>query len=167
MQPPPRLGIAPAAQIAWEPIFSLFFRGILSYPFPAQKKCFSFFKNLLTISCLWCIICAVNSANGRSHLLYTEKYSRGRRGAPAKGVGRVNRRESSNLSFSANGKATRQGGFSIGKKRFERKRRLAGARGSKVSAAGGGISEAERVSKQGELQAAVPQFDYVCEVRSG
>ena len=30
-----------------------------------------------------------------------EKYSRGRRGAPAKGVGRVNRRESSNLSFSA------------------------------------------------------------------
>ena len=32
---------------------------------------------------------------------YTEKYSRGRRGAPAKGVGRLNRRESSNLSFSA------------------------------------------------------------------
>ena len=29
-------------------------------------------------------------------------YSRGRRGAPAKGVGRVNRRESSNLSISAN-----------------------------------------------------------------
>ena len=33
---------------------------------------------------------------------YTEKYSRGRRGAPAKGVGRLSRRESSNLSFSAN-----------------------------------------------------------------
>ena len=33
-------------------------------------------------------------------------YSRGRRGAPAKGVGRDNRRESSNLSFSA--KKTRQ-----------------------------------------------------------
>ena len=32
---------------------------------------------------------------------YSEKYSRGRRGAPAKGVGRVYRRESSNLSFSA------------------------------------------------------------------
>ena len=31
----------------------------------------------------------------------SEKYSRGRRGAPAKGVGRVYRRESSNLSFSA------------------------------------------------------------------
>ena len=34
-----------------------------------------------------------------------EKYSRGRRGAPAKGVGRVYRRESSNLSFSAKNKA--------------------------------------------------------------
>ena len=32
---------------------------------------------------------------------YLEKYSRGRRGAPAKGVGRLYRRESSNLSFSA------------------------------------------------------------------
>ena len=32
---------------------------------------------------------------------YMEKYSRGRRGAPAKGVGRLYRRESSNLSFSA------------------------------------------------------------------
>ena len=37
---------------------------------------------------------------------YTEKYSRGRRGAPAKGVGRDKRRESSNLSFSANEKRT-------------------------------------------------------------
>ena len=37
---------------------------------------------------------------------YTEKYSRGRRGAPAKGVGRLYRRESSNLSFSANKKGT-------------------------------------------------------------
>ena len=36
---------------------------------------------------------------------YPEKYSRGRRGAPAKGVGRLYRRESSNLSFSAKGKA--------------------------------------------------------------
>ena len=36
---------------------------------------------------------------------YTEKYSRGRRGAPAKGVGRLYRRESSNLSFSAKGKS--------------------------------------------------------------
>ena len=42
---------------------------------------------------------AVSSANG-THA-GTEKYSRGRRGAPAKGVGRVYRRESSNLSFSA------------------------------------------------------------------
>ncbi len=32
---------------------------------------------------------------------YKEKYLRGRRGAPAKGVGRLYRRESSNLSFSA------------------------------------------------------------------
>ena len=31
----------------------------------------------------------------------SEKYSRGRRGAPAKGVGRGNRREGSNPSFSA------------------------------------------------------------------
>ena len=31
----------------------------------------------------------------------TEMYSRGRRGAPAKGVGRLSRRESSNLSISA------------------------------------------------------------------
>ena len=30
-----------------------------------------------------------------------EKYSRGRRGAPAKGIGRVDRREGSNPSFSA------------------------------------------------------------------
>ena len=37
---------------------------------------------------------------------YTEKYSRGRRGAPAKGVGRLYRRESSNLSFSARKKHT-------------------------------------------------------------
>ena len=36
----------------------------------------------------------------------TEKYSRGRRGAPAKGVGRLYRRESSNLSFSAMPKGT-------------------------------------------------------------
>ena len=35
-----------------------------------------------------------------SEKLDREKYSRGRRGAPAKGVGRDNRRESSNLSFS-------------------------------------------------------------------
>ena len=33
--------------------------------------------------------------------LATEMYSRGRRGAPAKGVGRLSRRESSNLSISA------------------------------------------------------------------
>ena len=38
----------------------------------------------------------------RRSLTAVEKYSRGRRGAPAKGVGRDNRRESSNLSFSAN-----------------------------------------------------------------
>ena len=36
-----------------------------------------------------------------SALMSMEKYSRGRRGAPAKGVGRLYRRESSNLSFSA------------------------------------------------------------------
>ena len=32
---------------------------------------------------------------------YMEKYSSGRRGAPAKGIGRVDRREGSNPSFSA------------------------------------------------------------------
>ena len=33
--------------------------------------------------------------------VHMEKYPSGRRGSPAKGVGWVNRRESSNLSFSA------------------------------------------------------------------
>ena len=42
----------------------------------------------------------VDSASGRPQG-YTEMYSRGRRGAPAKGVGRLYRRESSNLSISA------------------------------------------------------------------
>ena len=37
---------------------------------------------------------------------HTEMYSRGRRGAPAKGVGRDNRRESSNLSISAKKEVT-------------------------------------------------------------
>ena len=37
-----------------------------------------------------------------------EMYSRGRRGAPAKGVGRDNRRESSNLSISARKKPSRK-----------------------------------------------------------
>ena len=46
---------------------------------------------------------------GRLAIEYTEKYSRGRRGAPAKGVGRVYRRESSNLSFSANKKSNPTG----------------------------------------------------------
>ena len=45
---------------------------------------------------------------------YTEKYSRGRRGAPAKGVGRLYRRESSNLSFSANAKHTERCAFCVG-----------------------------------------------------
>ena len=45
---------------------------------------------------------------------YTEKYSRGRRGAPAKGVGRLSRRESSNLSFSANAKAPNGCLFCVG-----------------------------------------------------
>ena len=37
----------------------------------------------------------------RALLAALEMYSRGRRGAPAKGVGRLYRRESSNLSISA------------------------------------------------------------------
>ena len=45
---------------------------------------------------------------------YLEKYSRGRRGAPAKGVGRLYRRESSNLSFSANEKDTKRCPFFVG-----------------------------------------------------
>ena len=41
----------------------------------------------------------------------TEKYSRGRRGAPAKGVGWFPRRESSNLSFSVKLKTTEKSSF--------------------------------------------------------
>ena len=37
-------------------------------------------------------------------IITLEKYSSGRRGAPAKGIGRVDRREGSNPSFSALGK---------------------------------------------------------------
>ena len=48
---------------------------------------------------------------GRLAVEYTEKYSRGRRGAPAKGVGRLYRRESSNLSFSAKKKSRASGFF--------------------------------------------------------
>ena len=58
------------------------------------------FKNPLTKQQKLGIIMLASYANGRSPK-YMEKYSRGRRGAPAKGVGRVYRRESSNLSFSA------------------------------------------------------------------
>ncbi len=47
--------------------------------------------------------CYNNSAGYQTTVCnFTEKYSRGRRGAPAKGVGWLYRRESSNLSFSAN-----------------------------------------------------------------
>ena len=35
-------------------------------------------------------------------IITLEKYSSGRRGAPAKGIGRVDRREGSNPSFSVN-----------------------------------------------------------------
>ena len=48
---------------------------------------------------------------------YTEKYSRGRRGAPAKGVGRLYRRESSNLSFSAKKVLDFQGLFSFSREK--------------------------------------------------
>ena len=44
----------------------------------------------------------------------TEMYSRGRRGAPAKGVGRLSRRESSNLSISAKQKDTKRCPFCFG-----------------------------------------------------
>ena len=47
-----------------------------------------------------CIIAFASLCNRRL-AEYTEMYSRGRRGAPAKGVGRLSRRESSNLSISA------------------------------------------------------------------
>ena len=76
---------------------------------------------------------------------HTEMYSRGRRGAPAKGVGRVYRRESSNLSISANRKALLRQCFFIGEK--GRIWTRAPARGSEPSAACGGGSEGERVSK--------------------
>ena len=42
------------------------------------------------------IVCTLD----RSDKAFEEKYSRGRRGAPAKGVGRVNRRGGSNPPFS-------------------------------------------------------------------
>ena len=48
----------------------------------------AFFKKHLTNAIRCSIIYCVSSANGRSRR-YTEMYSRGRRGAPAKGVGRV------------------------------------------------------------------------------
>ena len=61
-----------------------------------------FEKKVLTNAARLCIIYFVaDVCNRQSVIEYTEKYSRGRRGAPAKGVGRVYRRESSNLSFSA------------------------------------------------------------------
>ena len=46
----------------------------------------------------------INNASRKDVILYRkylEKYSSGRRGAPAKGIGRVDRREGSNPSFSA------------------------------------------------------------------
>ena len=78
-------------------------------------------------------------------------YSRGRRGAPAKGVGRVNRRESSNLSISANKTTPQQGGFFIGEpRRIEHERPREGT-SLPLAVRGGG----RRVSEQ----------IYSCEVR--
>ena len=75
---------------------------------------------------------------------YTEKYSRGRRGAPAKGVGRDNRRESSNLSISAKNTEYPKGCsvFFCFDERFEISRRLAGKRVSEPTAACGGRRKA-------------------------
>ena len=62
----------------------------------------NFSEKVLTNGMKLCIIYFVTSDCNRQLVIeYTEKYSRGRRGAPAKGVGRLYRRESSNLSFSA------------------------------------------------------------------
>ena len=50
----------------------------------------------------------INNASRKDVILYRkylEKYSSGRRGAPAKGIGRVDRREGSNPSFRAKKKA--------------------------------------------------------------
>ena len=111
----------------------------------------SFLKKYLTKPVSSCIIYCVSSANGRSHLLYTEMYSRGRRGAPAKGVGRVNRRESSNLSISAKEKALLwQCFFFWRRKRFEHERPREGT-SLLLAVRGGG----RRVSEQ----------IYICEVR--
>ena len=67
----------------------------------------------------------------------------------AKGVGRVYRRESSNLSISANKKTTRMGGFFVGGRDLNASAR----EGDLPHAAGGGRSGANRVNKQGETRA--------------
>ena len=119
-------------------------------------------KNHLTNPHLCSIIYPVSSASGRSRE-YTEMYSRGRRGAPAKGVGRVNRRESSNLSISANRKATQSGGFFCWRKRGDlntsaRERERAERRRWR--------KKRRRASEQTRsIETDREQGDYVCEVR--
>ena len=73
----------------------------------AQKRKGRFLKKVLTNEMKLAIIIWQTR---KRVVCSTEKYSRGRRGAPAKGVGRYSRRESSNLSFSAK-KKSRVSGF--------------------------------------------------------
>ena len=63
------------------------------------------------------ILCRKDADNIKEDVsLDREKYSRGRRGAPAKGVGRGNRRESSNLSFSEKQKSAKADFLFFGEK---------------------------------------------------
>ena len=78
-------------------------------------------------------------------------YSRGRRGAPAKGVGRVTgARVQISPSPPTKRNLPHRGRFLFvaGDPEVERSRRLVGARGSEPSAADGGCSAGERVSKK-------------------
>ncbi len=81
---------------------------------------------------------------------YTEMYSRGRRGAPAKGVGRLSRRESSNLSISAKQKDTNRCPFCFGGRDLNRAPRGLGARPLAVRERGSATWEKTR-SVQNEL----------------
>ena len=75
-------------------------------------------ENHLTNEPLCSIIYPVSSANGRSRE-YTEMYSRGRRGAPAKGVGRVTGARVQISPSPPIEKATQSGGFFYWRKRGE------------------------------------------------
>ena len=96
-----------------------------------------------------------------AHTSILEKYSRGRRGAPAKGVGRVYRRESSNLSFSANEKDTIRCPFFVGGRDLNASARER-ERADRSQCEGGGRRASEQIRSIAPDRA---QGDYICEVR--